>query len=87
MRKQQTLCSSISFVDLVNSGLSDARKIILLMASSPNDEASLKAMKYRDLQKVAKEVSVRANLPKTQLKVPELKTYILLLSTMEISRF
>ena len=30
------------------------------MASSSNDE--LKAMKYRDLQKIAKEIGVKANL-------------------------
>ena len=36
---------------------------------SPDDEAAagLEAMKYRDLQKVAKEVGVKANLPKAQL--------------------
>ena len=37
------------------------------MAPSPNDEATLKEMKYRDLQKIAKKVGVKANLPKVQM--------------------
>ena len=43
---------------------------------SPDDEAGLEAMKYRDLQKVAKEMGVKANLPKAQLvqKILELKS-------------
>ena len=46
------------------------------MASSSNDETALKAMTYRDLQKVAKEVGVKANLPKAQLiqKIMEAKS-------------
>ena len=46
------------------------------MESSPDDEAGLEAMKYRDLQKVAKEMGVKANLPKAQLvqKILELKS-------------
>ena len=46
------------------------------MASSPDDEAGLEAMKYRDLQKVAKENSIKANLPKAQLiqKILEAKS-------------
>ena len=48
----------------------------LIMASSPDDEAGLEAMKYRDLQKVAKENSIKANLPKAQLiqKILEAKS-------------
>ena len=43
---------------------------------SPDDEAGLEAMKYRDLQKVAKENSIKANLPKAQLiqKILEAKS-------------
>ena len=46
------------------------------MVSSPDDEAGLEGMKYRDLQKVAKEVGVRANLPKVELiqKILEAKS-------------
>ena len=42
---------------------------ILAMAPSPVDEAetSLKATKYRDLQKIAKEVGVKANLARPLL--------------------
>ena len=60
------------FVELPNSYC----KFILLMASSPDDEAGLEAMKYRDLQKVAKENSIKANLPKAQLiqKILEAKS-------------
>ena len=36
------------------------------MESSDNEEG-LKAMKYRDLQKVAKKVGVKATLPTSQL--------------------
>ena len=37
------------------------------MAPSPNDETSLKDMKYRELQKMAKEVGVKANLARPLL--------------------
>ena len=45
------------------------------MAPSPNDETSLKDMKYRDLQRIAKEVGVRANLARPLLiqKILEVK--------------
>ena len=43
---------------------------------SPDKEAGLKAMKYRDVQKVAKEVGVKGTLTKDAMvqKILEVKT-------------
>ena len=49
---------------------------ILAMAPSPDTEACLNAMSYRDLQKVAKQFRVKANLARVQLiqKILEAKS-------------